>query len=59
MTRHDTLSRCPVKDQPPPDMYDEKTDNTDHTHIPLPSLATKITCPDSDRCDIGVVSVPP
>jgi hypothetical protein len=53
------LSRCPAKEQPPPDMRDDKTANTDHTHIPVPSLAPSITCPDSDRCDITGVSVPP
>jgi len=53
------LSRRPAKEQPPADMRDDKTANTDHTHVPLPSLATSITCPDSDRCDIGGVSVPP
>ena len=40
-------------------MRDDKTANTDHTHIPLPSLAPSITCPASDRCDIAGVSVPP
>ena len=58
-----TLSRRPAKEQPPADMRDDKTANTDHTHIPLPSLAPSITCPASDRCDIAGaladVSVPP
>ncbi len=44
-------------------MRDDKTANTEHTHIPLPSLASSITRPDSDRCDIVGVStsicVPP
>jgi hypothetical protein len=40
-------------------MRDDKTANTDHTHIPLPSLAPSITSPASDRCDIAGVSVPP
>ena len=59
MARHGTLSRRPAKEQPPADMRDDKTANTDHTHIPLPSLAPSITCPASDRCDIAGVSVPP
>jgi hypothetical protein len=46
-----TLSRCPAKEQLPADMRNDKTANTNHTHIPLPSLAPSITCPDSDRCD--------
>ena len=42
-------------------MRDDKTANTtaDHTHIPLPSLAPSIPCPDSDRCDTAGVPVPP
>jgi hypothetical protein len=59
MARYGTLSRRPPKEPLPVDMNDDKTVNTDHTHIPLPSLPTSITCPDSDRCDIAVVSVPP
>ncbi len=59
MTRYDTLSRGPGMEQPPTDMRDDKTANTDHTHIPLPSLAPSITDPASDRCDIAGVSVPP
>jgi hypothetical protein len=61
MARHCTLSRRPVKEKPPADMRDDKTANTtaDHTHIPLPSLATSIPCPDSDRCDTAGVPVPP
>jgi hypothetical protein len=63
MARHGTLSRRPAKEQLPADMRDDKTANTEHTHIPLPSLASSITCPDSDRCDIVGVStsicVPP
>ena len=53
------MSRRPAKEQPPADKRDDKTANTDHTHIPLPALAHSITCPDSDRCDITGVSVPP
>ncbi len=61
MARHDTLSRRPAKEQPLADMCDDKTGKTtaDHTHIPLPSLAPSIPCPDSDRCDTTGVSVPP
>jgi hypothetical protein len=53
------LSWRPAKEQPPSDKRDDKTVNTDHTHIPLPAVAPSITCPDSDRCDITDVSVPP
>ena len=50
-----TLDRTrPVKEQPPADMHDDKTDT-----IPLPSLSPSIPCPDSDRCDTGGVSVNP
>jgi hypothetical protein len=59
MARYGTLSRRPAKEQPPANMRDDKTANTDHTHIPLPSLAPSITWPVSDRCDIAGVSVPP
>jgi hypothetical protein len=56
MTRHDTLSRRPAKEQPPADMRDDKTANTiaDQTHIPLPSLTPSIPCPASDRCATAV-----
>ncbi len=61
MARHGTLPRRPAKEQPPADMRDDKTAITtaDHTHIPLPSLAPSIPCPDSDRCDTAGVPVPP
>ncbi len=57
MARYGTLSRRPVKEQPPDDMRDDKTTNTisDQTHIPLPSLPPSIPCPASDRC---VTTVP-
>jgi hypothetical protein len=59
MARHGTLSRRTAEDQPAVDMCDDKTDNTDHTNNPQPSLAPSITRPASDRCDIAVVCVPP
>ena len=61
MPRYDKLSRCPVKEQSPADMSDDKTVNTTayHTHIPLPSLAPSIPCPYSDRRDTAGVPVPP
>jgi hypothetical protein len=55
------LSRHPAKEQPPADMRDDNTANNtaNHTHIPLPSLAPSIPCPDSDCCDTAGVPVPP
>jgi hypothetical protein len=61
MARHGTLSRRPAKEQPPADMRDDKTATStpDHNHIPLPSSALSIPCPDSNRCDTAGVPVPP
>ncbi len=61
MARHGTLTRRPAKEQPLADMRDDKTATTtaDHNHIPLPSLAPSIPCPDSDRCNTAGVPVPP
>ncbi len=55
------LGQIRTQEQSPAGMRDDKTANatSDHTHIPLPSLAPSIPCPDSDRCDTKGVTVPP